>query len=216
MTRLARGAAGASVAKVASSYVRAHGGARAATTAAFSGRSAVSSLGTFLGSGLARGFSEAVRSLGIDPFLGRSADALLVEIVDHLAPAGSTIEEAAAREAMVRSISEIFDQCDVSTDGVSGLDQLTPEDAQRVIQVTVANYIQQRILQDLFYRVEQTLIDVRRADQWCAEIREFVRALVVHDIGQLDLRRIEFASPAWRAIVNRLFLDAYSLIEAAP
>lgn len=213
MTRFARGAPGASARKVASSFVRAHGGARAAAAASTSGRVAVGSLGGFLGRGLTLGFREAVRELGLERFLGGSPEALLAAVTDRLAPAGSTLEEAAARNALISGLAEIFGRYDVAANGIDALDGMTVDSAREVICVAVSEYIQERVLQNLVACVERGLIDESVANAKCQELRSCIGALVSLDLSQLDLRTIDLGSAEWQARVETLFRDAYSLLE---
>lgn len=216
MTRFARSAPGVSAGKVVSSFVRAHGGAWTAAAASTSGRATVGSLGGFLGTGLVRGFSEAVRELGVGEFLGKSPEALLAAVADRLAPAGSTLEEAAARNALISSVAEFFGRYDVANDGIEALGSMTLDGARDVIGIAVSEYIQERVLQSLIACVERGLIEESIANTKCQEVRSSIAALVSLDLSQLDLRSIDFGSPQWRSTVEALFRDAYSLLEEQP
>jgi len=215
MTRFGRGAPGASAAPVASGFVHAHGGARTAATASREGQASVRAFGAFLGSGLSRGFAEAGRAVGVDAFVGGPPEALLAAVIDHLAPPGATVEQAAAREAFIRALAELFDQFDVEQEGLAALDRMSEATARLAVEAAVVYYIEERVLQTLLIGLERHLVDEQQANARCSELRSYIRALVALDLSKLNLRTIDFNGRTWHVIVDKLFVDAYSLMEVA-
>lgn len=83
--------------RAATRYVRAKGGARRAAAQARSGRASTARLGGFLSDVAARGFTEAARSLGLE-VIGQAADVVLAAILNAIAPAGNTDDDATHAE----------------------------------------------------------------------------------------------------------------------
>ena len=92
------GGGGGRMGRAARRYVQAKGGSRRAAAAATGGRTATGRLGGFFADAARRGFTEAVRSLGIE-VVGRSVEAVLATILNALAPAGTTDDDATARKS---------------------------------------------------------------------------------------------------------------------
>jgi len=126
MTRWVRGSGPTSLGSVARSYVAASGGPRGAPAASRQGRTATARIGGFLADGLRNGFAQAARNLGLQNFVGRDAQFVLASFIDLLAPDGALREDAAARKAVIETMSELFGRFDVETNGLDALDSLDP------------------------------------------------------------------------------------------
>ena len=182
MTRWVRGSGPASLGSVARSYVAASGGPRGASAASRQGRSATARIGGFLADGLRNGFAQAARNLGLQNFVGRDAQFVLASFIDLLAPVGALREDAAARKAVIETMSELFARFDVETNGLDALNSLDSAGMLELVHVSVTNYVNERFQQELIFRIEQGAISEADANDLSAEVKGFVASVVRIDL----------------------------------
>jgi hypothetical protein len=110
-TRLATsGADRDSIARFTGRYVEALGGASAAAAAAAGGVRAGAAIGRVLsGMSEARGITPTLEEIGLGAMVGRTPIEVVSALADALAGDGSTLEEAAAREALVFVFEDLFE-----------------------------------------------------------------------------------------------------------
>lgn len=212
--RCADGKPNASYSAVGRSYVRASGGARSAATAASTGRSSTTRLGGFLADVAQRGFAEAARRLGLQDLAGKSAHSVLASLIDLIVPGAGLREEAAARKAMIETLSELFDRCEVEAAGLEALNSVSSENIGELVELSVANYVNERMQQELVYRVEQGTLDEHEANGVCAELRDFIVSVVRLDFKNVDLANMDWNTEGKR-LIDRAYQSAYSLIGEA-
>ena len=112
----------------ANSYVKAHGGSRAAARSAVSGRSATAALGGFLSSVASRGLNATMTAYGLQASIGKTATSVFAAIMNAVAPSGGSREQAVARDAIGKALDDVYEKF-VSADGdVSHLDAMTAAD----------------------------------------------------------------------------------------
>lgn len=212
--RMADGKSTASPRSTARSYVRASGGARTAATAATSGRSTTSRLGGFFADAARIGFVEAARRLGVGDLIGRDVQYVLASLVDLIAPDGALREEAAARKALIETMSDIFERFDVEDNGFESLDTIGVEGMAEIVELSVTNYINERMQQELVFRIEQGTLAEAEANSVCEELRDFISGIVKLDFKGVDLLTMDWNTDGKRLIDN-IYVTAYSLIEEA-
>ena len=99
MSRFASSGERNSLSRAGRDYVGAKGGRRAAAQAASAGKSVALKVGGFLSAVASAGIRTALDEIGLAHMVGRSAPEVLAALIDVLAPAGATHQEAAARKA---------------------------------------------------------------------------------------------------------------------
>lgn len=211
MTRWVRGSGPASLGSVARSYVSASGGPRGASAASRQGRAATARIGGFLADGLRNGFTQAARNLGLRNFVGRDAQFVLASFIDLLAPIGALREDAAARKAVIDTMSELFERFDVETNGLDALNSLDPAGMLELVEVSVTNYVNERFQQELIFRIEQGAISEVEANGLSAEVKGFIASVVRIDLGGIDPIVLDWQGPEGTAFVERIYRAAYSL-----
>ncbi len=215
MTRWVRGSGPASLGSVARSYMRASGGPRGASAASRQGRAATARIGGFLADGLRNGFAQAARNLGLQDFVGRDAQFVLASFIDLLAPDGALREGAAARKAVIETMSELFGRFDVETNGLGALDSLDSAGMLELVEVSVTNYVNERFQQELVFRIEQGAISEGDANDLSAEVKGFIASVVRIDLGGIDPMALDWQGPRGTAFVERVYRAAYSLFGEA-
>jgi hypothetical protein len=211
LTRLARGLGG-SLRGVGRAYVAASGGSRRAASAAITGRASTARLASLLAAGTRIGFEQALRQLGVQNLVGRDAQFVLAEFVNLLAPVGDLREAAAARAAMIRTLKEIFDRYDVATGGIDALNALDADGVRALITLSVTNYVTERFLQELVFRIERGAETEERANALMADIRAFIGGIVRLDLKGDDVLAIDWQGAPGRRIIERVYAAAYALL----
>lgn len=215
LSRLARGAAGASLATVARAYVRAHGGPRTAAAAAVQGRATTARLGGFLASGLQNGFVQAATSIGLAPYLGQDAESILAAFIDVLAPDGALLEDAAARTALIETSIELFESYSVADAGIAGLDAMDSEGVREIVCLSVTNYVNARLQEELVSRVERATLPENEANALMDQLRDFVASVVKLDLRDVDVIATDWNGSEGGAIVASIYAAGYTLLGDA-
>ncbi len=216
LSRLARGAGGGppsgGLRALGRSYVRASGGARTAAAAARAGRATTGRLGGFLAAGIRDGFRPTVERLGLRGLLGQDVQTVLAAFVDLLAPEGALLEAAAARTALIETLEAVFERYDVGADGVEALDRMDAVALGEVVELSVVNYVNARMQQELANRIERGTLPEAEANRLMAEIRDFIGEIVKLDFAGVDLVQLEWDGPDGRRLVAGVYEEAYQLL----
>ena len=109
-----------------SGYVRAQGGARAASRAASAGRRSTQALSGFLGFLSAHGPERALDSIGLGQHVGSDATTLLGALVDRLSSTRHGLEDNVARSAMTKTLHALFEERGVADGGLEALRECPP------------------------------------------------------------------------------------------
>ena len=199
--------------RAARGFVRAQGGARRAAASAPAGRTAGRNLAGFASAVSAQGLARAAQAFGIDAYLGQDADAFLVALVGALAPGAGTVEEAAAHAAIAEALTDLFERFGVEESGLGALDHMTPEIIGEVLQVYVAAYIDTRLMHVLGNRVETGAVSPADAVARELEVKDYVAERVRLDFGDADLSLVDWRGPQADVLIERIFEEAYALLE---
>lgn len=218
MTRYARsggGGGGSGARSAGSGYVRAKGGSRRAAAAATSGRAASRHVGNFLSSAVRSGIQQALASVGLKDVVGQSSERVLARLVDALAPAGSTKEEAAARRATIEVLEFLYERV-IGEDGdLVALEQMNQETVEEAIERSVSGYIYNRWLEELGLSVEKGAVTEEKAVRLEQEVKTYVESCVALELGGKTPLDIEWGGRDGRRIIDQVYRDAYAVLEAA-
>ncbi len=215
MTRFVSGGGGSSgVGRVARNYVGARGGSRRSAQAATSGRASTGRLGSFLSSVATRGVAAAARELGLGNLTGRSAAEVFAAIANRLAPSGATLEEAAARRAVDDALFALYNRYDLENADISSLDQMDGDGIRAALESSVSAYIYHRWLQELGDRIEENAVTSEQAVRLEREVRDYVEQTVRLDLREVDVLTLDWNGSEGRRIVERIFQEAYGLLES--
>jgi hypothetical protein len=166
-----------------SAFVGALGGAAAAATQASGGVRTAAGLGEFLADVGRDGLDATLERYGLADLVGGDALEVLGELAGRIAGAGETTEEAVAREALLKVLTEIFDD----PDGYEDLEALVVDEERlrSFVARYLIEYIFARVLHELGDRIRD---NVAPADALAYERRlhEDVAALVRLDLSTID------------------------------
>lgn len=213
MTRFARGSG--SLGSIGRSYVRAGGGATARASSAQAGRQTAGRFGGFIAGGVRNGFVQAARDIGLTNLVGRDVQFVLAAFVDLIAPSGATIEEAIARKALADTTWEVFQKYGVDVEGITALDRLGRDDVTSIISLYISNYVNERLQEELFFRLEKGTIDETTANQYADQIKGFITEVVRLDFQNIDPLRIDWQGNAGKEIIEQKYQEAYALLGEA-
>ena len=179
-----------------------------------SGRASTGRLGSFLSTVATRGIETAGRELGLAGLAGRSAAAVFAEIANRLAPSGATLEEAAARRAVDDALYALYERYDLGTADISSIDQMDADAIRDAIESSVSAYIYHRWLQELGDRIEENAVTVEDAVRLEREVRDYIEHTMHLDLQDVDVLRLDWVGPEGSGIVERIYREAYGLLES--
>jgi hypothetical protein len=210
-TRLARDGPGdpRAVAAVVARNAEAFGGATAAAASAIAGRRAAQQVGRLLG-GIASGggLTPTLEELGLGEFIGRSPLELISALSDAIGGDGATLEENAAREALVFVLLELFGDAQTYED----LEALALDaDAVRDnFAKFIARYVYLRLLPMLDQRL------VQRGDQEAAAqteraVWEYTLEQTRLHLAETDVVGLDWHSPEADALAGDILRGVYGV-----
>lgn len=194
------------------SYTRASGGSQAAASAARAGRATTRRLAAFLAGGIRDGVGSALAHVGLQNLVGRDAQTVLAAFIALLAPDGALLESAAARMALIETLEEVFERYAIGADGVEALERMDVAALGEVIALSVVNYIDARIQQELANRIERGTLPEADANHLMDEIRGFIGEIVKLDFHDRDLVHLDWEGVEGHRLVDGIYEEAYRLL----
>lgn len=197
--------------RVLARHVATLGGPASATASAAAGTRSALRLATF-GAGLASGGLEpTLENVGLGHLVGSSRFAVLSALVNELAGDGATLEDEAARAAVLEVLErlypsdlETFEDLETATIDRNGISQLLLD--------FLAAYIYQRVLPTLAERLTHIPdLSVRKSRD--REIREEIRLVVRIDLEGRDPVEIDWQGDEGGSVVADALRYAYDRLE---
>jgi hypothetical protein len=196
--------------------VRARGGSRQAAQSAGSARGATARFAGFLSSLPSAGAAAAARVLGLASLAGRSASDVLATITNAIAPAGATLEDSAARQAIAETLAGLHEKWGVEEGGLERLQAMTQADVRSAIVESVGAYIFYRWVLELGLAIERSAMSAVEAVALEKEMRSYIRDTLKVDLTNTDVLTVDWNGEQGHQIVEKVFTDAYALIETKP
>jgi hypothetical protein len=196
-------------------YVHASGGARKAAQRATGGRQATARLGGFLVAIASGGLANVSKYLGLGSLVGKSINAIFVEIANTLAPVGASMEESAARMAIADTLAMLYELHGVDIGGLARLEAMTPDDIRGAVVETVSTYVFYRWAQELGLSIERGAISPKEAVAIEREMRHYIRETVKLDLSAMDVLALEWSGSEGRRVIEGVFAQAYAFLEVA-
>ena len=213
MTSVAIGGGGARQFRTAGrGYVSAKGGASKSAASATSGRATTAKLGGFLTDVIARGFTEAARSLGIERVVGQKVDVVLAAVINAIAPSGANNDDAVARRAASETLRELFEKRGIEQSGIEALNAMTQADVAETVEISVSAYIYQRWLFDLSQKIEEHAVSESQAVRLERDVKAFVKGLVKLKLDGDRAFHVDWKGAEGKAFVGEIYEAAYRLL----
>lgn len=213
MSRFASSGERNSLSRAGRHYVGAKGGRSAAAQAASTGKSVALKVGGFLSMVAKAGISTALNEIGLGHMVGRSASEVLATLIDVLAPAGATLQEAAARKAADDVLEKLYEEYIAKTGDIAALESLDKQHITSAIEASVAGYIYNLWLDELGLRIEAKAFSPLQAVSLERDVRVYVRERVKLELSGQDPVSIDWNGPAGRNIIDIVFQEAYGFLE---
>lgn len=201
------------LARAGRSYVRARGGAAAATRASSAGRSSAARTIGFISTISSGGLAAALDSIGLRDVLGRSVESVLSAIVNKLAPTGKGKDESAARKAVDTTLVSLFEQYGVLDGGLEQLDALDAAAIERAFHDLVAEYNFQRWMMELSKRIEDNAVSSAEAYRLEQFARECIYEVTVLDFHGHNVLDTDWTAPENQQLIDGIYEQAYVFLE---
>jgi hypothetical protein len=189
-----------------SSYVRGAGGSSGATRRMGSSRGAAAAI-----LGVARDFQNVgpagvLSRFNLQTLAGRPAEEVFTRLIDHICPAGGTVDEAIARTGMLEAIDQLAEA------NVGAFEKLTPEQLEEFVADFISNTIEARVLNDIGTRGISLPDDVAAVDNIQDQLHDAISGCVRESlVGKLS-GLAQLADQDVARTVDRLYEGAFDLI----
>lgn len=194
-------------------YVGAKGGKTAAARAAVTGKLVALKVGGFLSTATSAGIGAALDKFGLAHMVGKHVSEVLAALIDVLAPAGATLQEAAARKAANEVLEKLYEDYIVKSEDITALESLDKQGIVRAIEASVAGYIYILWLDELGKRIETKAISSLQAVSLERDVKVYVKECVKFEMIGQDPVSIDWNGTAGRDIIDTVFQEAYGFLE---
>ncbi|WP_424993414.1 Qat anti-phage system associated protein QatB [Oceaniradius stylonematis] len=163
--------------------------------------------------GLARNFvnqgpAEALRRFNLEGMAGAPAEDVFVALTDMLCPAGGTIDEAIARDAMLETVA------DLAAAGVGNFDELSADDLREFFIGVVSRSIEGKILNEVGTNAIAAPSDIGGVERAQAMLHDFVEGCVRDEFDARGTDLSDLDAAAIESFVDDLYGAALDLVEA--
>lgn len=189
-----------------SSYVRGAGGSGGAARRMGSSRGVAAAI-----LGVSRDFQNvgpagALSRFNLQTLAGRPAEEVFTRLIDHICPAGGTVDEAIARTGMLEAIDQLAEA------SVGAFEQLTPEQLEQFIADFISNTIEARVLNDIGIRGISLPDDVAAVDNIQDQLHDAISGCVREALAGKLSGLAHLADQDVAKTVDRLYEGAFDLI----
>ena len=196
------------------SYIKASGGVNGITKSARHGKIVSGNILSFLNGIQKNGIGSTYENLGFSPISGDSIEHVFNNLAEVLSSGGGTDEETIARNAVVEALAKIYEDFDLDNNSIESLDKLTEEQTENYLEYYLTSYIYERWLHELGVKIEEKDISSSEAVRVEENAFDFIQSSVNLKFDNLNLTTLDYNSKAGKRIINEIFSQAYSLIEA--
>lgn len=198
----------ASLGRAISSYVsRASGGARRAAQRMGASKIAGTKLANFLYIAANQGISQALQTLNFESLAGLPIEEVFIGMVDYICPEGGTIDEGIAREAFIETIA------DLTENGITSLDGMTPEQVQTVFELYATHSIEARLCNDIGNKAIILPADPREVANVQAQLHDFIRRGVADALSQSRMTIQTLTPDRVQNFVDQVYEQAFSILQ---
>ncbi len=210
-------------------YIRAMGGAAAISSRRGSGRSQASTggavsgaapataaaqqLGNFFSGVAESGLESALQESGLGQFVGQSATDILAAMLDLIAGPASTLDESAARDAVVALSEELFETAKTAEDLETAIQGAMDEQGLAgMLQEFFTQYLYAQFCRD-FYEVWQKKEGDERAAAALADVKEYMRESVIGASINDISGKVDWFGPTGEKLCRDIMQDTLAIFE---
>ena len=163
--------------------------------------------------GLARSFAnqgpaEALRRFNLDGMAGAPAEDVFVALTEMLCPAGGTIDEAIARDAMLETVA------DLAAAGVGNFDELSTDNLREFFIGVVSRSIEGKILNEVGTNAVSVPADIAGVERAQNMLHDFVEGCVRDEFEVRGSDLGDLNGDAIDSFVDDLYAAALDLVKA--
>lgn len=194
---------------VMNKYVGANGGSSKMAKSAVSGIKGVSALGGLLTKISNSGFDNTMKEYNID-YKNKSIDKVFSEFINILSPKANTKEESSAREALIQTLSELYEMLEQTGEDIQYFEKLDDNKFNFIINKYIENYIFTRFLNDLGYRFEKYVDNMDKVIQKEKEIKDFVKYSVNNITKNINFKNFNYND---LKCIEKIYKECYEIWE---
>ena len=208
LTRGARTSDAGAIRRGAGRYVSASGGGRAAAHRMPNSRAVASRVAGVAQSFATRGPANALRRFNLDGMAGAPAEDVFLALTDMLCPAGGTIEEAIARDALLETVAAF------AAAGVGSFDELTVDDLHEFFIGVVSRSIEGKILNEVGTNAVSVPTDIAGVERAQNMLHNFVDRCVRDEFEARETDLADLHGDVIESFVDDLYAAALDLVQA--
>ena len=208
VTRGARTSDAGAIRRGAGQYVNASGGGRAAARRMPNSRAVAGGVAGFARSFANQGPAEALRRFNLEGMAGAPAEDVFVALTDMLCPAGGTIDEGIARDAMLETVA------DLAAGGVGNFDELSVDDLHEFFIGVVSRSIEGKVLNEVGTNAVSVPADIAGVERAQNMLHDFIEGCVRDEFEARDTELSDLDGGDIESFVDDLYGAALDLVEA--
>ena len=208
ITRGARTSDAGALRRGAGQYVNASGGGRAAARRMGNSRAVAGGIAGLARSFASQGPAEALHRFNLEGMAGGPAEDVFVALTDMLCPAGGTIDEAVARDAMLETVA------DLAAAGVGNFDELSPDDLREFFIGVVSRSIEGKILNEVGTNAVSVPADIAGVERAQNMLHDFIERCVRDEFDARGADLSDLGGDDIESFADYLYGAALDLVEA--
>lgn len=190
-------------------YANANGGSSRMAKNSSSGIKGVSALGGMLNRISNVGLENALKQYNID-YKNKSIDAIFSEFINILAPNANTKEEAVGRDALIETLTELYEIIEKTGEDITYFEELNEDKFNFIINKYIENYIFTKFLNDLEYRVEKYAKNIEMVIQKERDIKDFIKYSVNNATQNINFKNFNYND---LKSIEKIYRDCYDIWE---
>ena len=206
-TRGARDSSYESIRRGARKYVKANGGGRGVVRRMKNSRAVSSGIAGLVNVFAREGPEEALRRFNLHAMAGAPAEDVFIMLIDMLCPAGGTIDEAIAREAMLETIADLV------VAGMGSFDEMSVDDLQEFFIGVVTRSIETKIFNEVGTNVMAAALNIAGIERAQQMHHDFVARCVRDQFENQKTGLSELTVEEIDSYVENLYTVSLDLIE---
>lgn len=198
--------------KAVSNYVKGYGGSRNAAKSAKSAIRTTINIGDFFNSVSKKGIVQVLQDYNIQTE-GRKPKEILNDIVNQLAPAPDSNENAIARKALINTMSVIYDKFEDEKKDISLLDSSDSNISSMLINKYFETFIYERLINEMGSRIEKKAESSAAAERIEKDLKEYIESKVSTTLKDKPLSLINSQTKNVYTLVEGLYQQCYKVLE---
>lgn len=198
--------------KAVSNYVKGYGGSRNAAKSAKSAIRTTINIGDFFNSVSKKGIVQVLQDYNIQTE-GRKPKEILNDIVNQLAPAPDSNENAIARKALINTMSVIYDKFEDEKKDISLLDTTDSNISSMLINKYFETFIYERLINEMGSRIEKKAESSAAAERIEKDLKEYIESKVSTTLKDKPLSIINSQTKNVYKLVEGLYQQCYKVLE---